>query len=332
MKRSLLRLLACPRCGGILEHDDTTDIDTGVLVCQGCVARFPIERGIPRFPIADDPAAAPVTERTQHAYKFAWRRFAKPGHSGAWEKDSYKFIALIPPGLLGREGSVGLDAGCGGGLDLVRIARSGAEIVGLDVSAGVDEARDLCHGLDNVHLVQADLNAPPLRPGSFDFIYSFGVLHHLADTDRGFANLARLLKPGGSLVTYLYEDFGGHSSAERSLVRLTASVRRLTIGMPMRLLYAACWVATPLVWALCSVPARLLRPIAPRLAGRIPFRHTLRWNVLASDLFDRFSPPVERRYSEADVVRFYENCGLERVSVRWFRGWVSWGWKRTADP
>src|SRR5581483_4994994 len=88
---------------------------------------------------------------------------------------------------------------------------------------------------------------------------------------------------------------------------------------------ALCWAATPLVWATCSVPAALLAPFAPRVAARIPFRHTRRWAALASDLFDRFAPPMEFRYSAAGVRALYEAAGLTTVETRRHRGWVSWG-------
>jgi hypothetical protein len=65
----------------------------------------------------------------------------------------------------------------------------------------------------------------------------------------------------------------------------------------------------------------------PRFAERIPFRHTLRWNVLASDLFDRFAPPVEWRLSRDGVARLYDEAGFSKTETRRYRGWVSWGIK-----
>ena len=264
------------------------------------------------------------TVRTRRTYDFTWQRVSRRETEQRWEKDSYAYDALIPRKLLGGAGKLGLDAGCGGGADLVRLASGGSELIGVDVSEGVRVAFERARHLPNVRVVQGDLRHPPFADGSFDFIYSFGVLHHLPDPEAGFKNLARLLKPGGAFVTYLYEDFSDRSRVERALLSVIRAIRRVTSRLQPRALYVLCWLATPAIWALCSVPAWVLRRLGSPLAKRIPFRHTLRWPVLASDLFDRFAPPVEWRFSREGVVRLYEAAGLERTTIRRHRGWVSW--------
>lgn len=337
MKVWLLDYLVCPACDGELRlgadarRGDATEIAGGSLACARCVAAYPIVRGIPRFPLAGEPGIAPVTRRTQRAYTFTWRRFGEAAIAEQWEKDSYRYSELIPRELTSGAGKVGLDAGCGGGHDLLRMAEGGAEIIGFDLSAGVETADRLTRHLPNVHVVQGDLNRMPFRAGTFDFIYSFGVLHHLPEPVRGFKSLSRLLKPGAPLITYLYEDFGDRTGVERGILLAIRAVRRVTSRLPAGALYTLCCLAAPLVWATCAAPAWLLRPIAPRLAERIPFRHTLRGSVLASDLFDRFAPPVEWRYSRDGVSALYRAVGLDGVETRRYRGWVSWGWRPAAE-
>jgi uncharacterized protein YbaR (Trm112 family) len=327
MKYRLLQYLACPACRQELtlegeRHDTVTE---GMLRCKRCQGRYPISGGIPRFPIAGARDVSAVTRRTSRMYRFAWDRFGKPSVEKSWEKDSDRFSELIPGALTSGQGRVGLDAGCGAGLDVLTMAEGGADIIGLDVSTGVDVAADLLGQRDNVHFVQGDLNAPPFRAGCLDFVYSFGVLHHLPDTRAGFANLAGLLKPGAPLITYLYERFSDRSRLERVTLSAVGGVRLATTRLPAWLLYVLCWIAVPLVWLTCAVPARLLQKRAPALAARIPFRHTVRWTVLSSDLFDRFSPPVERRYTAEEVRQLYAGAGLVDVKVHRYRGWVSWG-------
>jgi SAM-dependent methyltransferase/tetratricopeptide (TPR) repeat protein len=268
-----------------------------------------------------------ATRRTRRVYDFTWRHFGEREVQETWEKDSYEYVRLIPAGLLGGPGKRGLEIGCGGGADLLRLAANGAQLVGFDLSAGVESARQLTRHLPNVDIVQGDVHALPFGSERFDFIYSFGVLHHLPDPQVAFADLSKLLKPGAPLITYLYEDLGDRSLAERFLLAAVRQVRRVTSRLPPVLLYSLCWGTVPAAWLFCSLPAHALRPIAPRLAKRFPFSHTLRWPVLAADLFDRFAPPVEWRFSDREVRQLYDRAGFERVETRPYRGWVSWGFK-----
>ncbi|MBI3825250.1 MAG: methyltransferase domain-containing protein [Candidatus Rokubacteria bacterium] len=322
MKATLLERLVCPVCG---ERLTLAPPEEG-LACAGCGRAYPIVAGVPRL-LPDRHPEAEVTVSTRRRYDFAWRRFGAREIQESWEKDSIAYLSLIPRDLFGGPGAVGLEAGCGGGADLRRLGATAAEIVGVDVSAGVESARMATAHLPNVHVVQADIRRLPFAPGTFDFAYSFGVLHHLARPLEGMRALARLLKPGAPLVTYLYDDFADRTRAERAALTAVRAARTVTSRLPAGVLLPLCWLGVPLVWTAFSVPARLLRRRLPRVAARLPFRHTLRWPVLASDLFDRFSPRMEHRYSRQGVIALYRAAGFERVETRPYRGWVSWGFK-----
>lgn len=330
MKARLLRYLVCPSCQGrlALARQDALDrageIREGLLACAVCPGRFPVHRGVPRFPIAGSQGAQRLSARTRRTYNFAWKRFGRRGVEQQWEKDSYRYLALVPRDLLAGAGRLGLDAGCGAGQDLLRLAAGGAEVIGVDLSDGVDVAAELTRSLPNVHVVQADLHALPFAAQTFDFVYSLGVLHHLPDPVTGMAALARVLKPGAPLVTYLYEDFSDRTLLERALLALSRAARRLTSRMPQPALYLLCWAITPVIWLLCALPAHALRRW-PAAHARLPFRHTRRWPVLASDLFDRLSPPLEWRFSRRRVEQLYAQAGCQGPEIRWYRGWVSWG-------
>lgn len=329
MKRRLLRYLVCPACRSELEVmgcdvADDEPVAEGMLRCLGCSMHYPIRRGIPRFPIAGRTDIQQLTRKTQKVYSFTWRQVGQREVEQGWEKDSYAFLEFVPAALTSGHEKVGLEVGCGGGSDLLRLATGGAELIGIDLSDGVEIAAQMTRHLPNVHLVQADIHYLPLRTKMFDFIRAIGVLHHLPDPSEGVRHLARLLKPGAPLITYLYEDFSHRSVFEQALLALIRAVRRLTSKCPAGLLALGCWCLVPFVWIFCSLPARMLRPW-PHLAQRLPFRHTLRWSVLSTDLFDRFAPPFEWRFSRAGVLQLYEGAGLQDVEVCNYRGWVSWG-------
>ena len=105
-----------------------------------------------------------------------------------------------------------LEIGCGLGTDLLEFARGGARVTGLDLTpAGVALARRRfeLEGADGNFLV-GDAERLPFADNRFDVVYSFGVLHHTPDTRRAFAEVRRILRPGGEAVIMLYHSRSSH--------------------------------------------------------------------------------------------------------------------------
>lgn len=104
---------------------------------------------------------------------------------------------------LSLEGKTILDIGCGaGGITLHLVARHGAaRAIGFDVETPVIEAARrgaARQGLeDRVNFVQAPPGPLPFGDASFDVIFSKDALLHVPDKDALFAEIFRVLKPGG---------------------------------------------------------------------------------------------------------------------------------------
>jgi ubiquinone/menaquinone biosynthesis C-methylase UbiE len=52
--------------------------------------------------------------------------------------------------------------------------------------------------------ILGDAEELPLPDASFDTVYSFGVIHHIPDTQRVVDQIHRLLKPGGEAIIMVY--------------------------------------------------------------------------------------------------------------------------------
>ena len=141
-------------------------------------------------------------DRTKTAYGLQWNRFRIIRD----EEDRATFFNRTRLSAADLDGKLILDAGCGMGRYL-RVAAAGParQIVGMDLSRAVVAARELTADLPGVSLVRADLLRLPFPTEAFDIIYSLGVLDHTPDPRRAFLGLARLLKPGGRLVVWVYE-------------------------------------------------------------------------------------------------------------------------------
>ena len=99
-----------------------------------------------------------------------------------------------------------LEVGCGVGSDLIRFARSGACVTGIDLSS-----RSAFLAKERLHLyhyegtvLEADAEDIPFVDDAFDFVYSLGVLHHTPDTQKAISEIYRVAKPGGEICIMLY--------------------------------------------------------------------------------------------------------------------------------
>ncbi len=97
-------------------------------------------------------------------------------------------------------GKRALELGCGTGVFLERVARSGATLHGIDLSEELlAKARERVAALPNVVLDRGNAEALPYPDGHFDAVYGSSVLHHL-DLDAALAAAHRVLRPGGRVV------------------------------------------------------------------------------------------------------------------------------------
>jgi arsenite methyltransferase len=117
------------------------------------------------------------------------------------------FAGVANHWTLGRiePGSVVLDLGCGAGTDLLIAAQmtgGAGRVIGVDMTPAMLEraaASALEMGLENVELHEALIEALPLADQSVDVVISNGVIDLLPDKDVVFAEIDRVLRPGGRL-------------------------------------------------------------------------------------------------------------------------------------
>lgn len=93
-----------------------------------------------------------------------------------------------------------LDAGCGPGLYAEALLERGAEVLGFDAStAMVELARERVGNRAEFRL--ARLEEPlPYADGSFDVVLCALAIHYVADRQATFAEMRRVLRPGGAVV------------------------------------------------------------------------------------------------------------------------------------
>ena len=106
----------------------------------------------------------------------------------------------------GYRGKKVLEVGCGTGVDLVRFARGGAQVTGVDLTASAIElarANFSQQGLAGDFRV-ADGEQLPFPDGAFDLVYAHGVVQYTANPRRLVEECRRVLQPGGQAIFQVY--------------------------------------------------------------------------------------------------------------------------------
>ena len=192
---NFLEHLICPACSGAL---------TGEWLCTSCGAQYEAPGGILNLRIASDARV----ELVRRFYEYA----PFPGYAECDSLSSLRaraernrFARLLDQAIPGNARI--LEIGCGTGQMSLYLARADRLVIGADLTrTSLELAVAAAHRfkLDRVLFLETDLHRPGLRPGSFDVVYSSGVLHHTPNPRAAFARIAQLARPGGMIVLGVY--------------------------------------------------------------------------------------------------------------------------------
>jgi SAM-dependent methyltransferase/uncharacterized protein YbaR (Trm112 family) len=321
--------LRCPACNGELSGTET-------LACLSCNLSFPVENGIPRMLLpairaalqanSDASAFDAKQAKTALSFGYEWQRF--PEMYAEWEKQFLDYMQ--PHNTDFFKGKKVLDAGCGNGRFAYYAGKYAREVWAIDLGPAVEVARKNTASLDNVHVVQADLHHPPFPLESFDFIYSIGVLHHLPDPEPAFQNLLRYLKPGGEIQIYLYWQ-PERRSVKSALLRAVNSARNVTTRLPHWAVHALAYPSALAAFLFFVWPYQIMTrvPALRSVAENMPMKQyaVFPFRVCVNDQLDRFSAPIENRYTKTEVEAWLSSAGLKKFQVIPNFGWLGTGQK-----
>jgi SAM-dependent methyltransferase len=204
-------ILACPECGGVLTAGETQNLDCTQPTCgYRCEFQGRQFNLLPkvrdhheqaendfRVKIHDSmqqkfPSLSPQALLRLHLYnRITYYAFSS----------NYLFIRdeFTPRyALKGRGLELGGAAGHSSGF--IRFFYPGTQMITSDVAPfNVRAAEALADLVDfnTDYFITANAEKLPFQPGSFDFIFSSGMLHHIGDLPRALLQGWRVLKPGG---------------------------------------------------------------------------------------------------------------------------------------
>ena len=271
-----------------------------------------------------------MINRTADTYSFIWG-----SKEGAKSVDKWHFNAMqevIEESIV--RGRLGIEIGSGCGYDTYIMAKANPSVrlVSIDVSDGIYETRKRVSALTNVNLVKCSALNVPIKDEVFDFAYSFGVLHHTNDPKKGLLEIARMLKRDSPVFLYLYEDHS-ENFTKAVFIKIVTWLRIITVRLPHRLLYFLSCMASPIVFIIFTLPAKVMMAFKPtrHIGENMPFNFGTGPFSLRGDIYDRFGAPVEYRFSRQSILALFGECGFSRVRITRLHntaGWVAWGYKQ----
>lgn len=134
-----------------------------------------------------------------------------PGSPGFFaDLDEYHFdklhhlLRLVP--FDGMRGKKVLDVGCGAGVDLLRFAKGGAIVTGIDISSSaiaLAKQNAAYQGLE-ADLRVADAEQMPFEDETFDLVFAHGVIQYSGSTQRVIDECRRVLRKDGEAIFQAY--------------------------------------------------------------------------------------------------------------------------------
>ena len=372
MKWRLLDLIVCPKCHGPLTLDpfeestgvtvQAAEVDAevmeGALRCDCCGAAFPVIAGVPRLlgprllaqvsrhhpdffsrhpefspPAADSPTNDPLVE-TLESFTRQRLELRPPGPEfvDQWRSHLRRNLGGMMDVADLRDQLI-LDVGCGFGRHLHVASEAGAEIVGVDLSGGVDVAWRNNRNHPRCHVVQADVFDQPFRQDSFDIVWSFGVLHHMPSPRAGFDAIVPFAREdGGRVIIWVYGYRGMAFTYRLSHMRM---LHRLTRKMSGRGRVRMSKVIAALLSVGYWEPLRVAQWIGlRRIVKHLPLTDHISqgWLSRVSAVHDRLSTPITHFHDREELEEWFKQSELAEVVVEDTdrRGWRAYGTRHVA--
>lgn len=196
-----------------------------------------------------------------------------------------------------------LDAGCGMGRNSVWPLAWGAEsLVAFDFDdRSIAAAKRTLAKFPNATVEKHDIHDLPWQ-NEFDIAFSIGVIHHLEDPKKALAEMVDALKPGGTLLVWVYSREGFEWIPDR----VDPIRNAVTSKIPLPIVH----VLATLISAPMFLLLKFVRP-SPYLQQISTFKF---WH-LNSIVFDQLIPRIAHYWTKDEVAALVSDLPLESVEV-----------------
>ena len=246
----------------------------------------------------DEEIAPSIAKDIQYTFGEEWKTYNDilPEHY-----DEFKcYFDIIE--LQTLESKLICDLGCGIGRWSYFLKEIAQEIVLVDFSESIFEARKNLLGSDNMIFVMGDILDLPFQDDSFDFIFSLGVLHHIPLP--AVESVRKLSRLSPEFLIYLYYALDNRGTLFRFIFNLVNLTRNLTSRITSTI--ARSILTEVLMWTLYIPPIIVgktlsLLGIDTSRTPIYPFYGHMNLQRIRQDVYDRFFTRIEQRVSKTEI-------------------------------
>jgi SAM-dependent methyltransferase len=226
------------------------------------------------------------------------------------------YFDIVPETIL-KHITNALDVGCGTGRWSYYLSEKVGFIECIDPSEAVIAASSLLSGKNNIRISKAGVDNIPFADGTFDFVFSLGVLHHVPDTKKAVHACVQKLKMNGHILLYLYYNLENRGLIFKTLFHLSNSLRWMVSKLPGAIKRFVCDLLAIVIYMPFVIVSRIL--IKLNLAASVVSRVPLSWyadksfNIIRNDSLDRFGTPLEQRFSKQQITDMLIHAGCTDI-------------------
>ncbi|MEO9485815.1 MAG: class I SAM-dependent methyltransferase [Ekhidna sp.] len=228
------------------------------------------------------------------------------------------YFDIVTDKHLQKETTRALDVGCGSGRWSYYLADKVHTLDCIDPSDAVFVAKKNLSKFKNTRVAKTSVEAMPFPNGSFDFVFSLGVLHHIPDTQAAMKNCVNKLKKGGFFLIYLYYNLDNRGWMFKLMLKIVTMARLTISKLPEKIKHIVCDLLAITIYMPFISLARLIKLVSKRSTAhqKIPLSYYIdkSFNVIRNDALDRFGTPLEQRFSKKEIKKMLEEAGIYNIT------------------
>ena len=229
------------------------------------------------------------------------------------EENFWQYFNIFPWDKLPQD-AVGFDMGCGSGRWAKFVAPKVHKLNCVEPSNAINIAKNNLRTHENVNFFNETTEDCSLSPGSQDFGYCLGVLHHIPNTQDALNDCTKLLKPGAPILLYLYYNFENKPLWFKFIWKVSDNIRRFVSVSPKPIKHFICSLIAIAVYFPLSQAAYLMEKFGFNV-NNIPLSDYRKKPFYQSknDALDRFGTRLEKRFNKAQITKMLTNAGCTNI-------------------